>query len=106
MQLANEKIIQRWRELTAECEALADRCVADPAAAVLEGIEPEYESGDEFVAFGGRGERQARNERGAWLRGIARSHINQHIWQYRIIEAIGGQVFLVLLAFNGEEDAL
>lgn len=97
-------IIERWRELTLRCEVLAERCMADPAVAALEGIEPEYETGDEFATFGGRGERQPRNELAAWLRGTTRRHINQSIWQYRIIETIGGQVYLALIAFNGEDE--
>jgi hypothetical protein len=102
----NEIILQRWRALIAECEALAERYMIDPTAAALEGVEPEYETGDDFVMFGGRGERQVRNELAAWLRAVARLHINQHIWKYRIVEAIGGQAFFALLAFNGEVDAL
>lgn len=99
------EIVWAWNRLVRACDAKAAACADDPIAAALDGIAPEYEyADDQFLTFGGQGERQVRNDAAAWLRAVARLMIDQTVWNYRVYEAFGGMAYLALISFNGGDD--
>ena len=104
-------IIGKWHALVEQCDAKVAACMADPQNAALEGIAPAYEGGaSEFVTFGGYRDKQVQNDTAAWLRAVARELIDDSIWNYKVVEAMGGTAYLALISVNetgyrfGEDD--
>lgn len=100
--MSDDAVMDAWRDILARVEARAEAAERDPTAATLEGITPIHDSGGPIHSFSHRGMAPPRNEKAAWLRGVAMKMVPK-AYRWQVQEMVGGGAALILLAHEPQD---